>query len=139
MYPISTPSLTLSDFRKSNLEEVDKMQEELQKAGYRRTADNLRAVFFKNKNFLTYNASCTSKDLVAIMADHYETMEAEHQLLADRNPIRTREPVSESALEKRKNMSHYTSKGGEFLDVCSCFSNERVKFSGIGTNKTKTI
>jgi len=106
----------LKYFRKSNLEEVDKMQEELQKAGYRRTADNLRAVFFKNKNFLTYNASCTSKDLVAIMADHYETMEAEHQLLADRNPIRTREPVSESALEKRKNMSHYTSKGGEFLD-----------------------
>lgn len=51
------------------------------------------------------------------MADHYETMESEHQLLPDRNPIRTREPVSESILEKRKNMSHYSSKGGEFLDV----------------------
>ncbi len=54
------------------------------------------------------------------MADHYETMESEHQLLADRNPVRTREPVSESALEKRKNISHYTSKGGEFLDVSDC-------------------
>jgi len=51
------------------------------------------------------------------MADHYDTMESEHQLLADRDPIRTRELVSESALEKRKNISHYTSKGGEFLDV----------------------
>jgi len=48
------------------------------------------------------------------MADHYETMENELQLISERPSVKVRELNSE---DKRKNLLNFTPRSGNFLDV----------------------
>jgi hypothetical protein len=51
------------------------MQKNMQEKGYQRSSVNLLSLYQKNKNFLSFNKNCTGKELAAILADHYETIE----------------------------------------------------------------
>lgn len=74
------------------------MQAKLAEAGYKRSVNNLIAVYLKvlpitfltyqNRNFLTSNTGCTAKDLSAIMADHYDAMESEYQMVSEKPTLK---------------------------------------------------
>lgn len=38
------------------------------------------SVYLKNKNFLNFNNNVTGKELAMILADHYDTIEADNDI-----------------------------------------------------------
>jgi hypothetical protein len=91
----------LTYFRQSGLKDMQVMQSALNDGGYNRSSTNLFSVYWKNRNFLTMNTHCTAKDLNAIMADHYESIEADYPAY-EKLPLKQIESESDNMAEKRK-------------------------------------
>jgi len=57
---------------------------------------------------LTANTQCTAKDLSAIMADHYDAMESDFQVLQEKPVVRSWDIDSETVQERKKTPTNYS-------------------------------
>jgi len=124
----------LLDFQKDGLKEIENMQAELTEAGYKRSVNNLFAVYMKNKNFLNYNPACTAQDLQAIMADHYENIEESIPSL-DFPPLRK---MKSAHSDEKIEMSRSSSKGPERIESAKMRMDDSLTLKKKSTSVKRT-
>jgi len=124
----------LKYFQKDGLKEIENMQAELTEAGYKRSVNNLFAVYMKNKNFLNYNPACTAQDLQAIMADHYENIEESIPSL-DFPPLRK---MKSAHSDEKIEMSRSSSKGPERIESAKMRMDDSLTLKKKSTSVKRT-